>query len=242
MFCLQEVLASQTEMIPDSVQFCFLASRGYIYPSGTIPLWSTREKYVVIAVLSYCCWYRLAAWCSAQQQWNSTAGGGLLLLWKSDHSMLHHNFSALSVFPSDKIAQIWMLALGAEQGQRKLLSFHQHTTICQSKEMRALKRKDFFYFICLSRNEGRKNSKLQLWKMSQLSSYNCPSVKHTNWEAWVIQSCGHFSMEQAGCQCCVPFPFATGLSGVEGLLQPLPLCRTPSAWLVASYLRALERL
>lgn len=72
----------------------------------------------------------LAAWCTAQQQWNSTAGGGLLLLWKSDHFMLHHNFLVLSVFPSDKITQFWMLALGAGQGQRKLLSFHQHTTIC----------------------------------------------------------------------------------------------------------------
>lgn len=186
-------------MIPDSVQFCFLVSRGYIYPSGTISLRSTREKYIVIAVLSYCCWYRLAVWCTAQQQWNSTAGGGLLLLWKSDHFVLHHNFSVLSVFPSDKIAQIWMLALGAEQGRRKLLSFHQLTTIRVRAKKCGLWKEKFFYFICLSRNESRKNSKLQLWKMSQLSSYNCPPVKHTNWEAWVIQLCGYFNVEQAEC-------------------------------------------
>lgn len=223
-FCLQDILASQTEMIPDSIQFCFLMSRGYIYPSGTIPLWSTREKHIVIAVLSYCCWYRLTAWCSAQQQWNSTAGGGLLLLWKSDHFMLHHNFSVLSVFPSDKIAQIWMLAVGAGQGQTKLLSFHQHTTICVRAKKCGLWKGKFFYFICLSRNESRKNIKLQLWKMSPFSSYNCPSAKHKNREAWVIQLGGHFSVEQAGCQCCVHFHFTNGLSGVEGLLQPFPLC------------------
>lgn len=154
MFCLQDILTSQTEMIPDSVQFCFLVSTGYIYPSGTIPLWSTREKHIVIAMLSYCCWYRLAAWCTAQQQWNSTAGGGLFLLWKSDHFMLHHNFSVLSVFPSDKITQIWMLALGAGQGQKNCCLF---INIPQSvSEQRNVGSGKFFYFVCLSRNESRK--------------------------------------------------------------------------------------
>lgn len=176
-------------MIPDSVQFCFLVNRGYIYPSGTIPLWSTREKHFVIALLSYCCWYRLAAWCTAQQQWNSTSGGGLLLLWKSDHFMLHHNFSVLSVFPSDKIAQIWILAPRAGQGQRKLLSFHQHTTICVRAKKCGLWKGKFFYFICLSRNASRKTAncgceKFHSFPATVVPQWNARTGKH-EWSSCV---------------------------------------------------------
>lgn len=191
-----------------------------------------QGKHIVIAMLSYCRWYRLAAWCTAQLQWNSAAGGGLLLLWKSDHFMLHCNFSGLSVFPSDKIAQIWMLALGAGQGQRKLLSFHQHTRICvRAKKCRLWKGK-YFYFICLSRNESRKIANCHCEKCNSFPAI--ASVKCTNWEVWVIQLCGCFSVEQDGYQCCVHFPFANRLGEVEGLLQPFPLCTTPFAWVCCS--------
>lgn len=38
LFCLQDIIASQMATVPDSVQFCFLMSRGYIYTSGIITL------------------------------------------------------------------------------------------------------------------------------------------------------------------------------------------------------------